>query len=410
MSDSAGFRVANDDCLVRMIEQARQKVVMIAPGLTQRVAEALRDRAAALGANAVTVITDVSEIPYRIGFGEPAGLSTLRRAANSGAFALHDRPGLRLGMLVSDGSLLVFSPTPQAIENQPEAATGAPNALLVSLDEPGAEQALLSVAEATPREVGARPADEVSVRRVEKALEENPPKQFDVTRTEWVFNSVIEFVEFEFKGSELPRKRATLPPDLLNLTGDRAVKNLISATFRLLEGDSSPVRDGIEALKSRKKQLADRFLVSLPGHGAVIRRAAKKRFLDEFAAFERDVDGLKQQLRSDLEATMQTNVDQVVKALLPGVVERPPERYLDLGCTVTISSAPRLIERDLRDAFGSIDELLHRFRVELRFKGVTYESLHDPEFRRIAAERLPDIEVLHEEHEAARTRSPGTNP
>ena len=38
------------------------------------------------------------------------------------------------------------------------------------------------------------------------------------------------------------------------------------------------------------------------------------------------------------------------------------------------------------------------------FKGVTYESLNDPEFMRIAGKKIPSLEVFHEEYEAARSQ------
>ena len=36
------------------------------------------------------------------------------------------------------------------------------------------------------------------------------------------------------------------------------------------------------------------------------------------------------------------------------------------------------------------------------FKGVTYESLNDPEFIRIASEEIPSLELLHDEYDAAK--------
>jgi hypothetical protein len=40
--------------------------------------------------------------------------------------------------------------------------------------------------------------------------------------------------------------------------------------------------------------------------------------------------------------------------------------------------------------------------VKAIFKGVTYESLSDPEFMRIAGQKIPSLDRLHEEFDAAK--------
>jgi hypothetical protein len=40
--------------------------------------------------------------------------------------------------------------------------------------------------------------------------------------------------------------------------------------------------------------------------------------------------------------------------------------------------------------------------VKAIFKGVTYESLSDPEFMRIASHAIPLLDTLHDEFEAAK--------
>ncbi len=46
-------------------------------------------------------------------------------------------------------------------------------------------------------------------------------------------------------------------------------------------------------------------------------------------------------------------------------------------------------------------------KVRAIFKGVTYESLKDPEFVRVAREKLPLIEALYKESTAARATQDG---
>jgi len=41
-------------------------------------------------------------------------------------------------------------------------------------------------------------------------------------------------------------------------------------------------------------------------------------------------------------------------------------------------------------------------KVKAVFKGVTYESLSDPDFIRIAHEAIPSLDFLHDEYDAAK--------
>ncbi len=72
----------------------------------------------------------------------------------------------------------------------------------------------------------------------------------------------------------------------------------------------------------------------------------------------------------------------------------------------------RFIERDLGRAFGKANQLLSGMEVTLRFKGVTYETLNDEEFRTAVAKAQPPLDVkrLHEEYDAAKATPEETSP
>lgn len=70
MSDGRTFAVASDEALVGLISRARNRLVVIAPALTQAVADALARRFDDLGQLDVTVILDSDPEVYRLGFGD----------------------------------------------------------------------------------------------------------------------------------------------------------------------------------------------------------------------------------------------------------------------------------------------------------------------------------------------------
>jgi hypothetical protein len=49
-----------------------------------------------------------------------------------------------------------------------------------------------------------------------------------------------------------------------------------------------------------------------------------------------------------------------------------------------------------------VDDLIANMKLKVVFKGVTYESLSDPEFQRIAQRAIPSFPELHMEFDAAK--------
>ena len=61
-----------------------------------------------------------------------------------------------------------------------------------------------------------------------------------------------------------------------------------------------------------------------------------------------------------------------------------------------------MLRGELTDAFGHSDDVFQDMSVKAIFKGVTYESLSDPEFMRIARQEIPLLDTLHDEFDAAK--------
>ena len=60
------------------------------------------------------------------------------------------------------------------------------------------------------------------------------------------------------------------------------------------------------------------------------------------------------------------------------------------------------LRSELTAAFGNSDGVFQNMHVKAIFKGVTYESLSDPEFMRIASRAIPLLDSLHDEFVAAK--------
>jgi len=106
----------DDQKLVAAISTASRQIVFAAPGVSQVVAEALAAAWKRLGIYAVSIILDVDAEVCRLGYGTIEGLQCLQSLAQSLGTMVCHQPGLRIGILVTDQNILVYTPTPLLIE------------------------------------------------------------------------------------------------------------------------------------------------------------------------------------------------------------------------------------------------------------------------------------------------------
>lgn len=141
---------------------------------------------------------------------------------------LQREPGMRIGLVVSDAAMLVYSPTPLLIEGGPtprleqSERTMKPNAVLLSHTPPEIGDDLGHGADGVRAQtVGLDKATRTQIGEVKKDLEVNPPQRFDVSRAVRIFNSRIQYVEFKFAGYQLSKKEVSIPASLLGLADNR---------------------------------------------------------------------------------------------------------------------------------------------------------------------------------------------
>jgi hypothetical protein len=384
--------------LEAQIRCARRRLVVIAPGLSESVARAIVDQWPTLGPNAVQVVLDPDPEVCRLGLGDLAALKMLHDTAERIGGRIHQQQGLRVGVVVTDETTTVYSPTPRLIE-----AGGKPgerqNALrfdtpILSPESTASDSELRSV------DLHTKPMTHADVQKTTQDLEANPPVKFDLARKVRVFNARFEFVEFELHGLSLLRKRVPIPSDLMGLAKDPKAQKLLRSSFQLIDENSEISGDRVTRLK---QFILKRYLINLPGYGTVIRRDEKAAFQVAVKALERYVHRFQQRLERKLQQAIDANREVLTSALLPSVSKNPPARWKKfLGEHPKDQETEHMLRSELADAFGHSDNVFQDMDVKAIFKGVTYESLSDPEFMRIAGQKIPSLDRLHEEFDAAK--------
>jgi hypothetical protein len=117
----------------------------------------------------------------------------------------------------------------------------------------------------------------------------------------------------------------------------------------------------------------------------------------------RYVKRFQKRLEKQLQASIDSNRDALAQALLPGVLAKPPKRWSRfIGQSPRAEEVERMLRSELARTFGKAEDVIQRMEVKAIFKGVTYESLNDPEFIRVASEQIPSLDLLHDEYDAAK--------
>lgn len=227
---SRTFTTATDDSLITLIEGARNRLAVIAPGLTMPVAQALAARMTDQPTLSLTVILDADAEVYRMGYGDPEALQIIREASKNEMFDLREHPGVRIGVVILDDRTMVYAPVSRNVEAG-STTEEKPNAIMLDGDatEKLAEAVGVTAGEA---EVGVTGMEPERVAQMEADLEQNPPRPFDLTRRLTVFVTEVQFIELRFENATFGSRRIRLPSSFQKLE-DEALRRNIDSSLKI---------------------------------------------------------------------------------------------------------------------------------------------------------------------------------
>ncbi len=397
---------ADDATLTDLIARAQRRVVYMAPALSGPVGQAIGKRWLELGAEAVTVVVDVDEEAYRLGYGSFDALTSLQAVAHDVGGIVTQQPGVRLGLLISDDQTLIWAPVAQLIETG-SSRPQAPNAIRLGLPPADVEADLGQGADGSlSRTVGLDPMDRETLEKVDAGLKISPPQKFDVARQMRVFNAFFEFVEFRVIGAQVGRRTVPLPSDLTGVADAKTQRKLTTA-FRLLDPQDALSGD---ALTADRNAIEKRHLRRIGTFGLVIKRTGKEAFLKDVEELRTAVEEFEKKLKDQLDKKLKQSQRLLAKALLPAVKKSPPARWRDSCLYRGKESAEDFLDEDLTKAFGKAHSMMSVMKVEVIFKNVHYDSLKDARFMAAARGAFPELKELYVEQDAAPAAPPTTAP
>ena len=261
------FQAVTCTTLAERIRRAKQRIVFVGPGVSEEVARALvesHDRGVT-----VAVVLDLQGDTCRIGYGDVEGLGYLNAHAG---IALQQHAGVRLGLLVADDDVAIWSPTPRSVDDdrkhdqpngivleglaadgsvaEPDDGTSTNTATEDRFVQPDSQREQSDAGEASPKRtfadrllknlkdehVGTDRIRPESLREVVEALKQNPPAPFDLARKVRVFSTRFQYVETELQGAEWTRRRIKISSLLLNSDLPENLQDILETQVRPYHG------------------------------------------------------------------------------------------------------------------------------------------------------------------------------
>lgn len=385
------------------IHAAKSRVIYAAPALDEVVASALINTVYKIKRENVKVLLDISENVFRCGYGNIEGITLLQE----NNISIKEATGIRIGVLVCDNTGLVFSQPPLLIEAGKENPE-QPNAMRVSLDQVNDIISAIIPPEPVENkpqqqpEIGKRLVSSVKIETIQKALNENPPQEFDISRKIQVFSTAIEFVELKLTGCEIQRHTVQIPTELLVGDIDLVTRKQLKAGFNIIEKNSSLSGDSIrdEINKIRKD-----YTKSIPKYGNILLKSNKQQFNDAIIELKKGITTFQVNVESDLESEIKKARTKLANMLSPAIKAKPPAELKNqvMNDIPTDEQVEKFLELKLNSIFPKAENIIKAMSVECVFKAITYETISHEDFQKQIQEAYPLIDwgMLFEEYNAA---------
>ena len=201
------FLAINQNFIAEQIWHAEKSVFLAIPGITKNISDALIESSKRLGGwDNINVVIDPSPKIYYLGYAEFEAFKELEMSGCN----IKCEKNLRIGLLMFDGQVFVFSPISLNLESDEEGADSVNAIALEKKVSKAIIEAIAPSSNSNEPEIGKREISEIEVKIVENTITNNPPQKPDLTRKISVLTSQFQFIDLSFKGSQLKNTKISL--------------------------------------------------------------------------------------------------------------------------------------------------------------------------------------------------------
>ncbi len=398
------FKSIQDEDVVASIGRAKKRLVYVAPGVSAVIVTALSKCMQAKVAAQLMIVLDADEETCRLGYCDAPSLDALMATASKFSILIRRQPGIRLGLLMSDDEVLIWTPAPLMFEAprtgeqtnglflSPQTLSEMPMALGVDPEQRGSQP-----------QIGIAVLEKEAVEQVVAAIKAAPPAPFDLSRLSRVFSAKFQFIETVLRGAELIKREMRLDSLIVNSDAPEELQALLHTTVQpfntdadklvevgvLVNGEQAYRKDGGLLTKPSTQadiraywdELTVRFVINLPGFGKLIRHSDKAKFEEGKAAFEAVlktwVAGFSKLVKGDHDQRVTKLVDLIERRMAQASAKQKLNRQQIATLVRNGLDNLRVIEPSIK----------------VVYKNITVESTRDSEFLDVLKKAVPEEEL-----------------
>lgn len=290
------FLAINQNFIAEQIWHAEKSVFLAIPGITKNISDALIESSKRLGGwDNINVVIDPSPKVYYLGYAE---LEAFKELEMSGCNIKCEK-NLRIGLLMVDGQVFVFSPISLNLESDEEGADSVNALALEKKVSKSIVEAIAPSNNSSEPEIGKREISEIEVKIVENTITNNPPQKPDLARKISVLTSQFQFVELSFKGSQLKNTKISLNARELGIVDEDLVER-ISGQYKVFEQLPQNYEKGIYELKNKYKRLREQFTKTIGEYGTIVWISQSKDFEEAIKFLQGDIDAFNKKIVKEI--------------------------------------------------------------------------------------------------------------
>lgn len=374
------FLTINSDSICSFLDKAKERVIIAAPGFTDKVSARLINCSDRIGKKNVYVIIDDDPEAVRLGYGSFDTFKTIFL----NKVTLKKQPGIRIGLLIVDDKSFVFNPTPQIIEEEPT-KNNIPNAIKLSTNE--GNEILDSLfppdslfEDEREAEIGAEKLTENEIKEIKTDLENRPPIKPELERKIRVINSQFQFVEIELTGARLQNHSFSLNGKDLGIKNDTIARR-VTARYKLFDDDQIKKISKKFDLEDKLNKIKKHFLQNIPKYGNIIDKENRMEFDKAIANFKEAIDEEKESIKEDLSKLLEKSREKIQPWMKQNLKRLNKQELESILFPNSIEQLDKFIENYLGSKFPTVNSILKNISFFQKITNVSGQLIESEDFR-----------------------------
>lgn len=377
------FITINQSFIAEQIWYAEKSIFLAIPGITKNVSDVLIESSKRLGGwDNINVVIDPSPKVYYLGYAEHEAFEELKKSGCN----IKCEENLRIGLLIVDGQVFVFSPMSLNLESDEE---GAENVNALALQKEVSKpimEAITPSSDSNEPEIGKREISEIEIKIIENIIESNPPQKPDLTRKISILTSQFQFVDLSFKGSQLKNTKISLNARELGITDDDLVQR-ISGQYKVFEKLPQNYESGIRRLKNKYKELKERFTRIIGEYGTIVWISESRDFENAIEALQGEIDKFNKKIVKEIVDEINKSKEKLKEFISDNYKINQQQSFIQkLTQTKKEKVIEDIIERAFR--FYTQEELEKNLELKYKYYNISSQMASDTEFSKKIEEVL----------------------